>query len=241
MFVGARTPALGDRAYRTGTLRITVDGNSIPAGYAFSPAVPIAGMLASDRNLIGCSVVDCAIGGQTWRMMNGTEDAGLGFGAGSAADVNAAISASGYRHVLVCMETTNSVGRAGRSAVQVQGDIATYNAARVAVNPNLYIIGVTAPPRYNVDATIGSRIEAVNAHMRNPANWASLGVNTVVDISTIPGFDHDGSSAAAFDAHPEYWATPMDYIHPSLERTYRIKDLIVQRIMAIPSSAITQI
>jgi len=238
MFVGARAPALGDRAYRTGTLRITVDGNSIPAGFAFSPAAPIAGMLSSDRNLIGCSVVDCAIGGQTWLMMNGTEDTGLGFGSGSATDVDAGISATGYRHILVCMETTNSVGRAGRSAVQVQSDIATYTAARKAVNPSLYIIAVTAPPRYNADATIGSRIEAVNAHMRISANWASLGVNTVVDISTIPGFDHDGSSAANFDAHPEYWATPMDYIHPSLERTYRIKDLIAQRIMAITAAAV---
>lgn len=238
MFVGARTPNLGDRAYRSGTLRITVDGNSIPAGFAFSPAAPIAGMLSADRNLIGCSVVDCAIGGQTWLMMNGTEDTGLGFGTGSATDVDAGISAAGYRHILVCMETTNSVGRAGRSAVQVQGDIATYTAARKVANPSVYIIAVTAPPRYNADATIGSRIESVNAYMRNSANWSALGVNSVVDISTIPGFDHDGSSATYFDAHPEYWATPMDYIHPSLERTYRVKDLICQRIMGIATSSV---
>lgn len=238
MFAGARTPHRGDKAYRTGKLRITVDGNSIPAGAVFTPAQPIAPMLAVDRNLIGCSVVDCCIGGQTWLMMNGTENTGLGFGSGSAADVNAAISATGYRHILIEMETTNSIGRAGRTAAECQADIATYNAARKLANPSLYIIAVTAPPRYNADATIGTRIMAVNAYMRNSANWAALGVNAVVDINTIPGFDHNGSQAAYFDNSPQYWATPMDYIHPSLDRTYRIKNTIVQTIMAVPTSAV---
>lgn len=238
MFVGARTHARSDRAYRTGKLRITVDGNSIPAGAIFSPAQPIAGMLSADRNLLGCSVVDCAIGGQTWRMMAGTEDTGLGFGAGSSADVDAAISATGYRHVLICMETTNAIGRAGRTAAQAQSDAAAYVAARKAINPSLYVIMVTAPPRYNADSTIGTRIMAVNAYMRSSSNWATLGVNDVIDINTLPGFDHDGSSATYFDGSPQYWATPMDYIHPSLERTQRIRDLIVQRLMAIPTASV---
>jgi len=238
MFVGARTPARSGQAYRSGALRITVDGNSIPAGAIFSPAQPIAGMLLADRNFIGCSVVDCAIGGQTWLMMNGTENTGLGYGTGSASDVNAAIAATGYRHILVEMETTNSIGRAGRTAVECQGDIATYNAARKLANPSLYIIAVTAPPRYNADSTIGARIMAVNAYMRNSANWTALGVNAVVDINTIPGFDNDGALSSYFDNNPQYWATPMDYIHPSLERTYRIRDAISQAIMAVPTSAV---
>lgn len=181
-------------------VKMIADGNSF-----FASGSPYVGKIAALPPLNGqFTITNVAIGGQSFRMMNG-------YDGGSSADVDAAIAAeagTGKTVVLLACEATNSIfgNNNPRTGEQTVSDAAEYAQARKAyaasVGVKLLIVMCTTIPREisQTDAIVtifNERLNVFDAALKT--NFRSMGVDAVVDVRTGTRFDFVGNSRAVFD------------------------------------------
>lgn len=180
-------PRAAYRAFAAGTAKVTLDGNSIMAGaHASGFWVPqvVAARLSP---LSGAqSVVNVAVGGHSYRMMNGLDG-------GSSADVDGAFDSAKF-NVLSIWDGTNSVG-SGRTAQQAADDLVAYIDARKAANAWGAIIVTDTVPRYEPAVSTawgGTNQAAVDEYNRQllrhnqilANNWRDMGITRLVQMRT---------------------------------------------------------
>lgn len=217
-------------------VKITVDGNSIYAGYASGT---IASLIAARSEMVACgSIVSVAVSGHTWRKLNGLDGE-------SAADVNAAISASGMINILVVGEGTNSAGTTGnRTGAQIVSDCAEYIAARRAVNPNLVVLLCSALPRTPTGgAAINTALNYSDFVEKN--TFLSIGANKYANFRALPWAAHDGLTPSKFVDFESKWAAADGsggtgiYVHPSLSGVNDMVSCIVDALLQIRASDVS--
>lgn len=186
-------------------VKIIVDGNSIYYGTGSNPFDQV---LALDPYLSGSGVTyaNVAASGQTWAQMTS-----------SATDVNAAFDAS-KTNVLICAETTNAA-RGGKIGSSIYDDAAAYIAARRAhyatISPTkpLRIIVCSSLPMDGSASNANAYASAADALMR--ANFRAMGADAFCDYRTGSSpFNHDGTSAAVFQAQQSLWLETSSWLHP---------------------------
>lgn len=209
-------------------VRVTVDGDSIDAGYS---TAPIATLLAARPALSGATFATVAISGQTWAAMSS-----------AATDVDASITTPGKINILVCGEGTNSSGVAGgfRDGPGIVADATSYIAARKAANPKVIIILRSALPRSPSDANNAVMNTALNySDAHYAVNWRTVGATRFANMRGIPAFAHDGFSLANFQAYESMWASADGaggtgiYVHPSPTGVAAMVDRIEAALLSI--------
>lgn len=206
--------AAGAPALRpSSAVKYIVDGNSIYANG--SGGLPMDIHLAANAYFSGTVAVfaGCAIAGQTWRQMTGLDG-------GSSADVDAAMDVT-KTCVLICAEGTNSIGNAGRTALQAQQDCTDYIAARRAAwlakggaAKKLRVVLCGAPPR---DGTSGARAASTTEYNNLcAAAYKAMGADVFVNyrIGSSP-FNHSGSDPGPFIARQDLWTETTMWLHPN--------------------------
>lgn len=203
-------------------VNVVVDGNSISANFyttvgTFDNHLMTVEPLASS----GATHASVAVSGASWADMIATH----------AASVDA-LWVAGATNVLVLNETINSVYQ-GASAATIQGQITTYLSGRLAAHPWRVIYWLTVPYGGGAEyATFNATMASVDEWVT--ANADTLGIEVVIDPRTIPTFDHDGTSAAAFEAYADEWnevAAP--YVHPLDPPKLQLAALIVAAMAAM--------
>ena len=222
-----RTGLLGAPALRfNSTVRVTVDGNSIYAGYS---TASIATLLAARTSLAGATFVSTSISGQTWRMMDGLDG-------GSSADVDASIATAGKINILVCAEGTNSVdpAKSNLSGSGVVSAVTSYIANRKSANSKVYVVLCSGLPRGPFDASNTARNTALNfsdaAFLASPS---SVGAHRYVNMRGYPAFSHDGFTLANFQAFAGAWSDSPSYVHPSPTGVAAMVDRIESALLSI--------
>jgi len=198
-------PTLAKKAFRPSVnTKIIVDGNSIFAGHA---GTQMGTLLAASSYFSGteATIVNYAISGQTWQMMNGI--------GGSATDVDGAFVAL-KTNILICMETTNAVGNTNRTGAECYQDAVNYLAARKAAHPTLKIALCSALPRDGVAGFKNTNISICDDLMR--ANYRAIGADIFIDFrSGSSPFNHSGTVAQAFIDTQSIWAETSGWLHPN--------------------------
>lgn len=202
-------------------VKIVVDGNSIYTNVYGQPKM--GEVLATLPPIVGAGVtiVDCAISGQTWIDMNN-----------APTDVDSAFDGS-KTCILVCAETTNSVGNQGRTGAQAYGDAQAYITARLAAHPGWKIVLCSGLPRDGAANFNNTNISAADALMR--ANWRSMGVKAFVDYRQAGSpFAQDGTDPAVFVAQQSLWAETSAWLHPSVAGKTIMAQYICAQIKKLP-------
>lgn len=209
------------------SVRVTVDGNSIYAGFSTGT---IASLLAARSSISGATFVNTAISGQTWADMNTT-----------ATDVDTSTATSGVVNILVCAEGTNSVdpAKTGLNAAGVVSAVTTYITARKAANSKLYVLLCSALPRDPNHASAFAMNNALNiSDATFLANPAAVGANGYVNMRNIPAFGHNGLVVANYTAYASAWADAPTYIHPSASGVSLMVDRIEAALLAIRANQV---
>ena len=184
------------------TTNIVWDGNSLFVGTpgANGNGVPVKTEEIAPIVGSGASTTNVAVGGQTWRMMDGLDG-------GSSADVDAAYDSEASANILIAWETTNAVW-AGRTGQQCYDDAAAYIANRLATNGGWRIVMLTALPRLGSVAQCG---RLVDFNDLAKAGYRSIGVDVLVDVRGTGVFDFLGTDVSQFAASEAYWSG--DHVH----------------------------
>lgn len=185
-------------------LNIVVDGNSISDNYYTTIGTFDNHLMMYEPLLSSGATHSChALSGHSWAQM-------LTHGAGVDADY-----VDGATNVLILWETINSLYD-GLGVAQVLSDIATYTAARRAAHPDWLILHVETIP-YGGSSTyaqMNADMFTIDATVRD--NLATYGIDASVNLRTHPAFDHDGTTAAPFQAYASFWnETSVRYVHPT--------------------------
>lgn len=214
-------------------VRVTVDGNSIYAGYA---TAAISTLLAARPLLAGATFVSTAISGQSWLDMTAT-----------ATDVDASIATAGVRNILICGEGTNAVSPAkqGRDGSGVIADAVAYISARKVANPKVYVVLCSALPRSPSDVANVAMNTALNySDASYASNLATTGADALANMREIPAFAHDGFTLANFQSYESFWAAADGaggsgiYVHPSATGVSAMVDKIEAALLAIRASQV---
>lgn len=118
----------------------------------------------------------------------------------------------GRNNVLIVNETVNSI-QGGGSAATVKAAITTYLSGRLALHP-WRIIYSKCPPWGGSAAFAGQLAIRSEVNAWAEANATTLGIERVVDLSSIPQFDHDGLLPAPFQAFAADWQEATGWLHP---------------------------
>jgi hypothetical protein len=175
------------KSFGAGTIKVTFDGNSIMNGaHASGYWLPhvVAARIAPMNG--AQSVVNVAIGGHSYRMMNGLDG-------GSTADVDGAFDAAKY-NILSIWDGTNSVG-SGRTGQQAADDLFDYINARKASRAWAAIVVTDTVPRYEPAVSTawgGTNQAAVDEYNRQLVlhnqilanNWKDMGITRLVQMRT---------------------------------------------------------
>lgn len=187
----------------TRPLNVVVDGNSIWDNYYTSYGKFDKHLLQFDPMKSSGATVYCgALSGVTW--------AGLASRAPAHVDAK---WAAGKTNVLIVNETVNSIQVGGRDAAGVKADIQAYLSGRLALHP-WRVIFSKCPP-WGGSAGYAAQL-AIRSEVNDwsEANAASLGIEKVVDLSTIPQFNHDGLQPGPFQTYAADWNESYGWLHP---------------------------
>lgn len=206
------------------SLNVVVEGNSISADFytsigSFDNHLMTVEPLASS----GATHASKAVSGSRWSSI---------ISRGSQID---ALWSPGRNNVLILNEHINSLF-GGVSVATIQQQVTDYLDARLALNAWRVIYWRTLP--YGGSGAYA----AMNDNMVILDDWmegnaAGLGIERVVDPRVIPAFDHDGKTAAPFEAYPEYWhETAVRYVHPLDVGKLQIAALIVAAMETMPAT-----
>lgn len=209
--------------FDTGTppLHIHVEGNSISDNYytsygSFDNHLMTVEPLASS----GATHASTAATSSTWQTITDR---------GSSVDAS---WHAGATNILVVNETINSVN-ASMSPATIKGLITDYIAARRALHPWRVICWLTLPyggaPEY---AATNTNLLNVDAWQRE--NAFTLGIERVVNPRVLPVFNHDGLTAAPFEAYASSWhETAAPYTHPLDAPKLELAALIVAAMVTM--------
>lgn len=236
--LGRRRPSLTDGFYvtgegksidLTGVVNLVVDGNSIMGDFYTSLGgfhgnlqqyEPLASAVDTDANV--------AISGQTWVGMTTTKS-----------DVDAAW-VEGATNILFLGETVNYIilqwqnGETdpAAAALACRSAITGYLSAVRSIHPGwCVIIGGTTP----LGGLNTAEYQMQNAAIALVDAWVAANVNALdlhafIGYRNHAGFDHDGTTTAAFTDHQSLWyETTPRFLHP----TDAGKNLMAQNVNSV--------
>lgn len=196
-------------------LNVHVEGNSISANYytsigTFDNHLMTVDPLAS----AGALHSSTAVSGASWGEI-----------AARAASVDAAWR-TGYTNVLVINETINSIYD-GTSVAVIKSQIEEYLTGRMAAHPWRIIYWLCLPyGGSSAHVAFNAAIDEIDSWV--VANRAALGIEKIINPRVLPIFDHDGTTAAPFEAHNDQWQeNAVPFIHPLDTPKLQVAELIV--------------
>lgn len=198
-------------ARRRSRVNLVVDGNSISANYYTSIGTMDEHLILQDPLTWATVSHSCfAVSGDRWTEMVAEH--------GTLVDA-AYDETDGVTNVLVAWETTNQVTASTATVTTCLTKIAEYTTARRAAHDGWIILYVGTLPCGGGAAYADENNNLLTVDAAVEADPASYGLDAFVDLRVHPAFDHDGTTAAAFDAYPTFWeetedAEPRYFLHP---------------------------
>lgn len=216
------------------TVNLHVDGNSIYAPWGSKGMDQVIFEETPTIGTSGATRTNTAIAGQSWQDM-----------IDNPADTDNAW-VEGKTNVLLLSETHNTIASKNKTATENIQLARQYIAARRAKHPWIILLVGTIPAGGNPDTltpggvitwgTANSRFTETDAYMA--ANYQDMGVHGYVDLRSIPMYNHDGSTIAAFTAYAANWTeTAAPYVHPNNGGKIPMAQKIGAALLDLPATA----